>query len=372
MIKLILAGTVRELNTSNIVLVVEEIDRGSTLLEDSEVLGGAGSLPELLSLGGSHTDGLGSTGGATEEVNGVARIRVASTATETVGVVLVKPSTLGLAVLAGGVVNVLGVIHDVTVAPQLLVDAVVRHSHGTVVGLVVGNVGLTVVVVVGEARSQRRLISIRVVTEETVELIVLGVSRVTNVVTELGPGGKIGPVPPGGLGGGEGVGDAVGPVEPSLEAVVGDLDVLDVDPLGLTGDELRLRRVKDTTLGGAGRGVTEVINDIVTVSIPEVQVTISGPVEDVGVINEIGIRLGPEPHHVVLTREGAVGVAPVPGEGTQSKTRGGAVNGVLGEGRDRLENLSGGQASKGKDDKENAHHAVIKRRKEKREEILAS
>ena len=324
------------------------------------MLGVLGSLLKPLSLGRSHTDRLGGAGGTLEEVDSVTVVRVTSTTTVTVGVVLINPGTTGLTVLASGVVDVIGVIDDVTITMQIHVDLVVRHSHGTKVGLVVGNVRLTVLEVILEVTSQLSRVKINIVTEKTIKLVILSRVGVTNVVTQLGTSSDIGPVSPSRLGGLIGLIDAVSPLKPTLVLVVGDLNVLNVDPLGTAVDEVVLRGVKNAALGRAHGGITEIIDNIVTVISPEIEVTISRPVEDVGFINELGIRLGPEPHEVILTIEGTVRVTEEVRESTDRED--GGLDGVLGEGGDGPD-PSGSQADEGKGDNDNTHHSGGGKRK---------
>ena len=354
------------MHTSNIILIIEKIRGGLTLLISSKVLGVLGSLLKPLSLGRSHTDRLGGAGGTTEEVDSVTVVRVSGTTAVTVGVVLLDPGTTGDAVFASGVLDVIRVINDVTITMQIHVNLVVRHSHGTVIGLVVGNVRLAVLEVILEVTSQLSRVKVDVVTEKTIKLVILSRVGVTNVVAQLGTSSDIGPVSPGRLGGLVGLIDAVSPLEPTLVLVVGDLNVLNVDPLGTAVDEVVLRGVKNAALSGAHGRVTEVIDNIITVIGPEIHITISRPIEDVSLVNELGVRLSPEPHEVILTVEGTVRVTEEVRESTDGED--GGLDGVLGEGGDRADS-SGSQADEGKGDNENAHHCCEKKRKEKREKI---
>jgi len=244
-----------------------------------------------------------------------------------------------------------------TLAPKLLVDVHVGHLHGTVVRLVVTDVGLTVVVVVLELRGDARGKRLRVVTEETIESIILIVVIIrVDVVSTLGIEGNGGPLGPGILSWLESIIDAVGPVESTDEAIVGDLNVLDVNPGGDAVPEPGLRVQEVVVIKDDGE-VAVVLDHIVAIRVPELNTTISGPVEDVGVSNKVGVGLGPVSLEVIGSLQSTVGVAPKPRECTELDTNGLGLDGILGESRNIrfIESLSKGIPHNGKGYEKNAH-----------------
>ena len=354
-------GTVRELNTSNSVLRVKEVVKFSTLLVLGKRFGVPGGLSEPVGFAGGGPARGGGTGGDLVEVNRVTIVSVSDTTTEFIGIVLLVPGITLHAVPSGGVVDVvrvIRVIEEFTVAPKLLVDHHVRHLHGAVVRLVVGNIGLTVIVVVVELAGDGSSEGLRVVTEETVKTIVLIIIiKGSDVVSTLGIVGNGGPLRPGIVGGDEGIVDAVGPVELTVESLVFDLNVLNVDPLGLAVPETGLR-VEEVIIVSDGGRVTVVIDHFLAIVRPEVDSAISGPIEDVGVINEVGVRLGPVTTEVVLASQGTVGVAKQPREGTELPAGCLTFDGVLGEGGHigLIETLGEDVSHDGEGDEKKSHY----------------